>query len=68
MFRALANNVDDPNTIPDYLEKFMARKEADRKKNKMMGTDVDTLKNKIDRFESDTSADHKEIDVEGFKK
>ena len=53
VFRSLFGNIDtkeNPNAIPDYLDKHFKEKEARRKERKMMGADTDDLKAKMEEF------------------
>ena len=70
VFRSLIGNIDlkaNPQAIPDYLEKHFKEKEAMKKKRKMMGLEVDELKDKIRKVEEDNRVQKKKIDTMDFK-
>ena len=68
MFRSIAGgaDLDTAEAIPNYLEKVFKQKEADKKKRKMMGEEIETVQDKIERFEADTT-ETQYVDVSSFK-
>ena len=54
---------EDPNSIPDYLEKVFKQKEEDKFKRRMMGDDIDIK----DRTLSNDTDEVKYIDTEKLK-
>ena len=59
---------ENPNSIPDYLEKHFTEKEKMKKARKMMGQDIGgDLQEKIDEMEEKASMDTNKVNVREFK-
>lgn len=56
----------DPNTIPNYLEKYFKEKEALKKQRKMMGDDAE-LRQKVQDLQDKSQVKKKMVDVSAFK-
>ena len=57
----------DPNTIPNYLEKYFKQKEATKKQRQMMGDDSE-LRAKVQDLQEKSQVQKKKVDVSQFRK
>ncbi len=58
MFKSLVGDVDikqNPQAIPEYLEKHFKQKEEQKRKQKMMGNQEEELKDRIQKAEEEAS-------------
>ncbi|CAI2381544.1 unnamed protein product [Moneuplotes crassus] len=67
LFKSLVSKEDqeDPNAIPNYLEKVFLQKEKDKVKRKMMGDDID-IQDKVENFEDSSNVQF--VDTSKFDK
>ena len=60
IFRSIVGNIDtkeNPNAIPEYLEKHFKEKEKMKQQRKMMGESTNDLEQKIKEMEERASLD-----------
>ena len=60
IFRSIVGNIDtkeNPNAIPEYLEKHFKEKEKMKKQRQMMGENTNDLEQKIKEMEERASLD-----------
>ena len=70
IFRDLFGNIDtkeNPQAIPEYLEKHFAEKEKMKKQRKMMGESSSDLVEKIKEMEENSKMDMHRVSVSDFK-
>ena len=70
VFRDLFGKIDtkeNPEAIPEYLEKHFAEKEKMKKQRKMMGESTNDLVDKIKEMEEQASMDMNKVSVSEFK-
>ena len=70
MFRGLISDQDmqNPQTIPEYLDKHFKEKVKMKKQTKMMGGMENELREKIDEMEQVNTAGRKLVDVKEFQR
>ena len=70
IFRSIVGNIDtkeNPNAIPEYLEKHFKEKEKMKKQRQMMGESTNDLEQKIKEMEERASLDMQKVSVSQFK-
>jgi hypothetical protein len=70
IFRSIVGNIDtkeNPNAIPEYLEKHFKEKEKMKQQRKMMGESTNDLEQKIKEMEERASLDMQKVSVSQFK-
>ena len=70
IFRSIVGNIDtkeNPNAIPEYLEKHFKEKEKMKKQRQMMGESTNDLEQKIKEMEDRASLDMQKVSVAQFK-